>query len=364
VIKLLVADDSPLMRKLLEGIFLQEGDFDVRVARNGSEALELVKSFDPHVVTLDVQMPGMDGLSCLAKIMLEAPRPVVMISSLTAEGADATLEAMDLGAVDFVGKPSGAISLEIDNLRPVLIEKIRGAARVRINRAIGLRERIRHQFRTTTDDRNKGVPRRRKNPTGDYAAPGLVLIGTSTGGPGALEVVLPQLPLDMPWPVLVAQHMPAAFTGSFAKRLDRCCQLSVIEVNRPTALEPGTIYIGRGDADVIVSTRASGPVAMPAPAQADYLWHPSVERMVDTAMECYAAPQLVGVMLTGMGHDGAAAMTRLRHAGGRTIAEAESSAVVWGMPGELVNAGGADMVVDIGEVAKFLVQSVLEDATH
>ena len=128
MIKLLIADDSALMRKLLEGVFRDEGDFDIRLARNGAEALELVKSFDPHVVTLDVQMPGMNGLECLSQIMIEAPRPVVMISSLTEEGAEATLEAIELGAVDFVAKPGGTVSLEIDRLRPILVEKIRGAA--------------------------------------------------------------------------------------------------------------------------------------------------------------------------------------------------------------------------------------------
>ena len=149
MIKLLIADDSSLMRKLLEGIFLEEGDFDIRLARNGTEAIDLVHSFDPQVVTLDVQMPGLDGLACLGRIMIEAPRPVVMISALTEAGAEATLEAIELGAVDFVAKPSGTISLEIDRLRPTLVEKVRGAANARIRPTLRLRERIRHQFRGT-----------------------------------------------------------------------------------------------------------------------------------------------------------------------------------------------------------------------
>ena len=147
MIRLLIADDSALMRKLLEGIFTAEGDFDIRMARNGNEALELVRAFDPQVVTLDVQMPGMDGLTCLSRIMIEAPRPVVMISSLTAEGAEATLEAIELGAVDFIAKPSGAVSLEIDRLRPLLVEKVRAASSARIRRTLRLTERVRHQIR-------------------------------------------------------------------------------------------------------------------------------------------------------------------------------------------------------------------------
>ena len=147
MIKLLIADNSALMRRVLEDIFLEEGDFEIRLARNGHEAIELVRSFDPQVVTLDVQMPGMDGLTCLSQIMIEAPRPVVMISSLTAEGAEATLEAIELGAVDFVAKPSGTVSLEIDRLRPVLVEKVRAAANARIRRTLRLTERVRHQIR-------------------------------------------------------------------------------------------------------------------------------------------------------------------------------------------------------------------------
>ena len=215
------------------------------------------------MVTLDVQMPGMDGLTCLGQIMIEAPRPVVMISALTEAGAEATLEAIELGAVDFIAKPSGTVSLEIDRLRPLLVEKVRAAANVRIRRTLRLTERIRHQFRGV------GVlprPARPQRPpmAASQADPslGLVLIGTSTGGPAALDLVLPRLPLGFPWPVLVAQHMPASFTGAFAKRLDRQCELQVVEVNRPMPLQAGTVYIGRGDADVIVAPRAAGMIAM------------------------------------------------------------------------------------------------------
>jgi two-component system chemotaxis response regulator CheB len=363
VIKLLVADDSALMRKLLEGIFLAQGDFEIKTARNGTEALELVRTFKPDVVTLDVQMPGMDGLSCLARIMLESPRPVVMISSLTEDGAEATLEAMDLGAIDFVAKPAGAISLEIDTLEPILVAKIRNAAKARINRALRLRERIRHQFETAPVAIKR--PRRSARPRGSGAEePGLVLIGTSTGGPAALDIVLPLLPAEFPWPIVVAQHMPAAFTDSFAKRLDRYCRLRVVEVGRPTSLQAGTIYIARGDADLVVAKRFKEIAAMPTPANPNYLWHPSVERMVDSAMECYDAGRLLGVMLTGMGNDGAHAMCRLKTAGGRTIAQSEDSAVVWGMPGELVKAGGADEVAAIEDIAALIVEAVADNASH
>jgi len=372
VIKLLIADDSALMRKLLQDIFLAEGDFDIRTARNGTEALELVRSFDPQVVTLDVQMPDMDGLTCLSQIMIEAPRPVVMVSSLTADGAEATLEAIELGAVDFVAKPGGAVSLEIDRLRPVLVEKVRAAAIARIRRTLRLTERVRHQMRgvaarpriktglrTSAPATNKPKPR-----PANTLLPGLVLIGSSTGGPAALDAVLPHLPRDFPWPVLVAQHLPASFTGPFARRLNNDCQLNVVEVDRPMPLQAGTIYIGKGDADVVVAPRAAGIIAMPAPAQANYLWHPSVERMVLSALEHIDAAQMIGVMLTGMGYDGATAMKQLRDGHGRTIAESESTAIVWGMPGELVKNGGAELVRPIDDIAAAILEMVSAHASH
>jgi two-component system chemotaxis response regulator CheB len=360
------------MRKLLEGIFLDEGDFDIRLARNGNEALDLVRAFDPQIVTLDVQMPGMDGLTCLSRIMIEAPRPVVMISSLTEEGAEATLEAIELGAVDFVAKPGGAVSLEIDRLRPVLVEKVRAAAGARIRRTLRLTERVRHRIRGAVLASQSRPGRTRPQidarvgdgavKAGDGALSGLVLIGTSTGGPAALDVVLPQLPPDFPWPVLVAQHLPASFTGAFARRLDRGCHLDVVEVSQPMPLKPGTIYIGKGDADVTVAPRPAGLIAMPVPAKAGYLWHPSVERMVASALDHLDASQLIGVMMTGMGNDGAEAMKRLRLAGGRTIAEAESSAIVWGMPGELVKNGGAEKVRPLEDIAATILDMVSSHA--
>jgi two-component system chemotaxis response regulator CheB len=367
VIRLLIADDSALMRKMLEGVFRAEGDFDIRLARNGMEALELVRSFDPQVITLDVQMPDMDGLTCLGQIMIEAPRPVVMVSSLTEAGAVATLEAIELGAVDFVAKPSGTVSLEIDRLRPLLVEKVRTAARARIRPTLRLKERIRHQFRGAggLSVHARRSPIRAPAPAAEPAsASGLVLIGTSTGGPAALEIVLPQLPAGFPWPVMVAQHMPASFTRPFAARLDQLCDLQVVEVDRPMPLQPGTIYIGKGDADLVVASRFRKMSAVPAPARRDYPWHPSVERMVASALEQFEPGRLVGVLMTGMGRDGADAMTRLRQQGGRTIAEAESTATVWGMPGELVKNGGAELVRPLEDIAAAIVQLVTAHALH
>ena len=364
MIKLLIVDDSALMRRVLGDIFKAQGDFEVAFARDGREALAQLHAFRPDVVTLDVQMPHMDGLSCLDRIMLERPCPVVMVSALTANGADVTLEAMQLGAVDFITKPTGAVSLAVDDLTPVLVEKIRTASKARLRRSLRLSERLRLLSNVPASPTTRPSPPPQRQPPPPQAAPllvegtgpadGVVLVGTSTGGPPALDILLSGLPAEFPWPILVAQHMPAAFTASLSRRLDKLCALNVVEVSRTQALAPGFVYVGRGDADIIVASRPDGPVVMVAPASTSHRWHPSVDRLVTTAIDHLGAPRLIGVLMTGMGNDGAAAMTRLRAEGGRTIAESEESAVVWGMPGELVKAGGADAILSLNEIPRQL----------
>jgi two-component system chemotaxis response regulator CheB len=360
VIKLLVVDDSALMRRLLGGVFKAEGDFEVAFARDGVEALGCLETFRPDVITLDVQMPHMDGLACLDRIMVMHPCPVVMVSSLTEHGAEVTLDALQLGAVDFVAKPGGAISLAMDEFGPTLVDTVRAASKARMRRASRLAERVR--LRTTGGTASKPVRRYANTRTGSAnpitsAGPldGVVLVGSSTGGPPALDALLAPMPADFPWPILIAQHMPASFTGPLARRLDRLCALTVLEVTGPTPLAPGHVYIGRGDADMIVSTRPEGIIVTAAPSSADYRWHPSVDRLVSTAMEHLGSRRLIGVLLTGMGNDGAAAMTRLNAEGGRTIAESEETAIVWGMPGELVKAGGAQVIAPLGRIADHLL---------
>jgi two-component system, chemotaxis family, protein-glutamate methylesterase/glutaminase len=355
VIRILVVDDSALVRKLFGRVLAEEPDFDARFARNGIEALAQLDDFLPHVITLDVQMPEMDGLECLDRIMLQRPCPVVMVSTVTDAGADATLNALELGAIDFVAKPSGAVSLRIDEFAPTLKAKIRGAAAAKVPSTRRLRERV--MFRTG------GTPVASSRwmsgdatqaPVVAAAGSGIVLVGTSTGGPPALEALLVPLPAAFPWPIIVAQHMPASFTGALARRLDGICALNVVEAAGPLPLEAGKVYIGRGDADVLVSKRGAGLVVMPAPAKPDYPWHPSTDRLVRSALSQLPASQLIGVLMTGMGNDGATAMTSLREEGGLTIAESEETAVIWGMPGELVRAGGASFVLPLQRIAQRL----------
>jgi len=358
VIKVLVVDDSALVRKLFGRVLSNEPEFEVAFARDGVEALTRLEEFKPDVITLDVQMPQMNGLECLDRIMLQRPSPVVMVSTLTEEGADATLDALRLGAVDFITKPTGAVSLLIDEFAPTFTAKVRMAAAAKLPASRRLKERL--QFRAGAAASRPSVAR----PEGPEVLPdappgdGIVLVGTSTGGPPALEALLAPLPASFPWPILVAQHMPASFTGPLARRLDGLCALNVVETVSPLPLQAGYVYIGRGDADIIVSKRARGPVVMSAPAKANYPWHPSTDRLVRTAMENMPARQLIGVLMTGMGNDGAEAMAELRRGGGQTIAEAEETAVVWGMPGELVRANGATWVVPLPKIASRLLTMV------
>jgi two-component system chemotaxis response regulator CheB len=357
MIRLLIVDDSPLMRRLLGGIFEAEGDFTIDYARDGAEAIEKLHAFAPQVITLDINMPRLDGIACLDRIMVEKPCPVVMVSGRTEAGAADTITALELGAIDFIAKPEGAVSLEIDALAPILIEKVRAAAAARIPASLRLADRVRARSVAAKPARPAPAvaarPAARKLatvPAGD----GMVLVGTSTGGPRALEILLTGLASTFPLPILVAQHMPAAFTGALARRLDRICAIGVEEVSAPTPLKPGIAYIARGDSDMILRRNRDGLVATAAPSDPTHRWHPSVDRLVRSAMAQVPAENLVAVMMTGMGDDGAAAMTELHAKGGRTLAEAEETAIVWGMPGELVKAGGAEIVAPLGELSKRL----------
>jgi two-component system chemotaxis response regulator CheB len=276
-----------------------------------------------------------------------------MVSSLTSQGAEVTLQALSLGAVDFIPKPDGTVSLHIDKIKVALVAKVRQAAKVRLRQSRGLTERIRSGA-IAKNDRWQAGPNSGAQETeiaSGGSIRGVVLIGVSTGGPAAIEEILPSLPASFPWPIVVAQHMPESFTGVFARRINDLCALEVMEVSKPIPLRAGAVYIGRGDADILVGKRGGNLTAIPIPASPNHNWHPSVERMVTSALEHMKPQQILGVMLTGMGDDGAAAMTTLRSRGGRTIAEAEETAVVWGMPGELVRRGGASLVLPLQRIA-------------
>ncbi len=352
-IKLLIVDDSALMRRQLAQIFEEEGDFEIRHARNGREAVEGNQAFLPDVITLDVNMPEMDGLTALSHILTARSVPVIMVSSLTEKGALATFEAMALGAVDYVPTPGGTISLTIDEIKAELIAKVRAAVRSRIRRSSassvkGLGARLREERASAASPR----PASRRSATD---AEGLVIVGVSTGGPSTLEEILPKLPADYPFPVIVAQHMPMFFTGPFTARMGQLCALETAEVTQPLEVAPGRIYIGRGGTDTVVGTRSGKLVVMPRPESPKYLWHPSVEALGRSVLDHCEAEHVIGVMLTGMGYDGADAFTEIKKTGGRTIAESESSSVVFGMPKELIDRSGATLVLPAEKIASQLI---------
>lgn len=378
--KVLVVDDSALMRRLITSVLSTAG-YEVQAAHNGTEGVEKLVQWEPDVVTLDINMPQMDGLTALSLIMAARPTPVVMVSSLTEEGALATFEALALGAVDFITKPGGTISLSIDEIEQQLLSKVKSALRARPKAArttgsgpqtpttprssTAARHSASSQSGTspgasvtspwgTTPQRTAAAPlKRASGATGQNAH--LVIIGVSTGGPRTLEDILPKLPADFPCPVLVAQHMPPNFTDAFARRMDRLCALGVREVHAPMPLEVGHIYIGKGGTDLVVMERMGRLVASPKPETPGHPWHPSADVLVNSAMQHLPPECLTGVLLTGMGNDGAEAMTRLKRAGGRTIAEAESTAVVFGMPNELIQKGGASAVLPCHDIARQLM---------
>ena len=348
MIKLLIVDDSALMRRHLRMLFEAEGDFEIKTARNGKEAIEENINFQPDVITLDINMPVMDGLTALSMIMAQRPVPVVMVSSLTEKGALATFEALNLGAVDYVAKPEGTISLSIDKIHEDLISKVRAAVEAKLKKPVG--------FHRIEEKINHRKILKLHTPSRKVVTEGLVLIGVSTGGPRTLEEVLRELPADYPFPILVAQHMPKSFTRHFSERLDSICAMSVLEVNAPVPAEPGKIYIARGGGDMVVTRRSGKLILIPKPEDPAFLWHPSVEVLGRSAIMQYEPSKVIGVMLTGMGHDGADAFTEIKKLGGRTIAESEESAVVFGMPAELIRRGGATLVLPAEKIAKQLVK--------
>lgn len=338
--KVLIVDDSALMRRYLSEMLAEVVGIHVSTARDGLDALEAIERDDPDVITLDINMPEMDGLTCLSHIMTRFPRPVVMLSSLTEAGAMATFEALEMGALDYITKPGGTVSKNIKEIRSQILIKIRAAYRQR------------HLF-----DKRGGISVAKAalqtsvTRTLDTQVRGLICIASSTGGPSALERILPHLSVDLPLPVVVCQHMPGSFTGVFAQRLNGHCPLQVIEVNKATELKAGFIYVAQGDADTTLSLRNGKPFLVSLPAGAEFNWHPSVSRLLQSVQKYMPANRTVSVMLTGMGDDGSREMQQLYAGGGITLAEREADCAVYGMPKALIDRGGAGRVLGINEMA-------------
>lgn len=342
--RVLIVDDSELIRSILTSIL--SGDPEIEVVGTASdpfEARDKIKQLNPDVITLDIEMPRMDGITFLKNLMRLRPTPVVMISTLTQQGAEITIEALELGAVDFITKPRVSKKDALLELTGVIREKVLHAARVNLaslgksNPALAA-NKISYD---TTNCVQSGID--------------LIAIGASTGGTTAIKDVLSELPLNMP-PIVMVQHMPEQFTASFADRLDKSSAIGVSEVVQSgTALKPGHAYLARGDQHLRVISRHGSLVAELDDSGPVSGHKPSVNVLFDSVAKV-SGIRSIGVVLTGMGSDGATGLGRMKHSGAVTVAQDESTSVVWGMPRVAVRAGAVDKVLPIGKVAEFLVR--------
>ena len=328
----LVVDDSALIRKQL-GSLLDRAGYDVGFAKNGKEAVEFVEEVDFDAITMDINMPVMDGLEAVKQIMHIKPTPIVMVSSLTQNEADITFEALDLGAVDYVAKP-GTITLNLRKQEEEILSKIAMAVTL---------PKSRLHIKKTAHKKTKELltPKEVQKPLPTKAQK-LVLIGASTGGPGLIETIVTSLPVNYPYPVCVVQHMPENFTGVFAKRLNKNAKVEVMEAKAGETIKPATAIIAKGGWHLHFSKKLTGELIVKlSPNTVNHFFCPSVDEMFFSAAKIFNAKNILAVELTGIGDDGADGMLELRKNGANTIAESEETAVVYGMPKMAYERGGA-----------------------
>jgi two-component system, chemotaxis family, protein-glutamate methylesterase/glutaminase len=341
-IKVLVIDDSALIRSLLTEIINSQTDMTVvGAAPDPLIARDMIKQTNPDVLTLDVEMPKMDGLDFLERLMRLRPMPVVMVSTLTERGSEITMRALELGATDFVTKPKMAISEGMREYTELITDKIRAAAQARIASL---------PWQSASGDQ-VAAPKALRNPL--ISSEKLLIIGASTGGTEAIKAFLLQMPSDCPG-ILITQHMPAGFTKSFANRLDSLCQISVKEAEGGERVLPGHAYIAPGDKHLLLVRSGANYMTQLSDAPAVNRHKPSVDVLFDSAAAA-AGKNAIGVILTGMGKDGAAGMARMREAGSYNYAQDEQSCVVYGMPREAVLHGGVHEVAPLNDLPKLVL---------
>jgi two-component system chemotaxis response regulator CheB len=342
--RVLVVDDSAFMRRVTTQILEGSGEFTVAgTARNGYDALKQIHALDPDLVTLDVDMPELDGLNALGYIMSEMPRPVVMLSAgTTSSGHAATLRALELGAVDFVCKPSGPISLDLRVITTELLDALRAAMQTNV-------PALRMMPRVAVDKTGGAIK--------SDGATNVVGIASSTGGPRALTAVLPRLPRTLAAAVLVVQHMPTGFTKSLAQRLDALSPLQIDEAEDGALVVHGRVYVAPGGYHMTVRMTGTGPrIALDTTAP---LWgvRPAADHLFRSLADVFGA-SAVGVVLTGMGRDGADGTRAIRAAGGRAVAQDRETATIFSMPQAAIDVGGADHILPLTEIGAGIVDLV------
>ncbi len=341
--RVLIADDSALVRKQLTEIIAELG-YEIDTVRNGAEAVEKALAQQYDVITMDINMPVLDGLSAVEQIMTGRPTPILMISSLTTESASITMEALELGAVDYIAKP-GTMNVGKAENREDILSKVRSLSRIPPRR---LQSIVRRQ------QRPKEAPPKKELPSGGEVKK-MLLIGASTGGPGLIEQVCTALPTNFPYPVCVVQHMPAQFTAAFATRLDRVSSLPVVESQHNMELSPGCIYVARGGVHMHFAKKVSGKIVIREEKEKNNrFFQPSVDEMFLSAVKTFPAEQIIGVLLTGIGDDGADGMVAIKKGGGFTIGESEETATVYGMPKEAYERGGVTQQLPFPKILKAL----------
>jgi two-component system, chemotaxis family, protein-glutamate methylesterase/glutaminase len=341
-IRVLVVDDSALMRKLIPAILARDPSIEVvGTAMDGAFALKKIEELRPDVVTLDLEMPRMDGMETLRLIMRRAPLPVILFSTHSKEGAYSTLKALALGAVDFIAKPTDAAAGHLETIADLLIEKIKVA-----KRAAG-RKLPPATVAIDPPDQKKGA-------RSTLPPSRIIAIGTSTGGPNALQFVLSQIPAEFPCSILVVQHMPEGFTEMFARRLDECCPLDVSEARSGDLLIAGRVLICPGNRHMMVRRMPRGDMAVLSDGPPVNGHRPSVDVLFHSVAQEFALSS-VGVIMTGMAEDGAEGLGAIKAAGGMTIAQSEDTCVVSGMPRAAIQKGHANKIIPLDGIGAFLV---------
>ena len=353
-IGVLICDDSALMRRALRKIIESDPDLYVAgTARDGEDAVAKARELQPDVITMDINMPAMDGLTALQIIVDEGIAPVLMVSSLTQDGAVATFEALALGAFDYISKPGGTVSHSMGPVSIELIRKLKAATRKGTLKKLARKGLDMRRASTRSRER----PRRRRWSASRGPGFKAVAIGASTGGPKTIFEVLPFLPADLNAAVFMVQHMPPTFTRSFAKRIDANCHFPCVEAEPGMAVEPGKIYLAKGGYHMTLFKKLTGKVVLRTTTRPKHQFMPSVDVMMKSVLDVFGS-DAIGVLMTGMGQDGAEAMVEITKAGGMTIAESEESAIVYGMPREAIERGGARIVVPSWEIADEIVKAI------